>query len=61
MTRPDRNVPPAAGSSTVVVGFAASDGQLGRTAAISNAAWILASDGRRVLIVDWNAACGRKQ
>src|SRR6266568_964564 len=42
------------GGPSTVVGFAASAGGLGRTAAISNVAWILAAAGQRVLIVDWS-------
>jgi MinD-like ATPase involved in chromosome partitioning or flagellar assembly len=45
------NKPPQAGQ---IVTFYSFKGGTGRTMALANAAWILAANGRRVLIADWD-------
>ncbi len=51
MTNPSRPDPPAAGQ---IVTFYSYKGGTGRTMAVANIAWILASAGQRVLVVDWD-------
>lgn len=43
-----------AGTSATVVGFVAEAAGMGRTNVIVNVAWIMASAGARVLVVDWS-------
>jgi MinD-like ATPase involved in chromosome partitioning or flagellar assembly/tetratricopeptide (TPR) repeat protein len=51
MTNESRPDPPAAGQ---IVTFYSYKGGTGRTMAVANVAWILASAGMRVLVVDWD-------
>src|SRR5689334_21505165 len=51
MTSPPRPDPPAAGQ---IVTFYSYKGGTGRTMAVANVAWIMASAGLRVLVVDWD-------
>jgi hypothetical protein len=44
----------AGGSGATVVGFVAEAAGMGRTNVIVNVAWIMASAGARVLVVDWS-------
>lgn len=45
--------------AATIVGFTSQTGGTGRTSAVANVAWILASGGRRVLVADWSADAPR--
>jgi MinD-like ATPase involved in chromosome partitioning or flagellar assembly len=51
MTNAGKNQPPQEGQ---IVTFYSFKGGTGRTMALANAAWILAANGKRVLIADWD-------
>jgi hypothetical protein len=50
----DRSSPASTGHSPEIVTFYSYKGGTGRTMAVANVAWIMASNGLRVLAVDWD-------
>ncbi|MFJ7241713.1 FxSxx-COOH system tetratricopeptide repeat protein [Streptomyces olivaceus] len=44
----------AAERTTKIISFTSSKGGAGRTMALANAAWIMASSGKSVLVIDWD-------
>src|SRR6202034_4956606 len=50
---PDVSVPQSHGAGQIVT-FYSFKGGTGRTMALANVAWILAANGERVLIADWD-------
>ena len=53
-TEAPRPVSDGLGHAGQIVSFHAFQGGVGRTMALANLAWILAANGKRVLIADWN-------
>lgn len=51
---PDPSGAEAAGGPATIVTFYSYKGGVGRTMALANVAWMLASEGSRVLVVDWD-------
>ncbi|MEU0988840.1 FxSxx-COOH system tetratricopeptide repeat protein [Streptomyces sp. NPDC005953] len=51
---PFANRAPEGDGTATIVTFYSYKGGVGRTMALANVAWLLASDGKRVLVIDWD-------